>query len=115
MNSNLEISTVIKEDVTTLQLKGDITAVTGKTFEETYKKVTANGANKILLLFNEAKYINSGGIAFLIMAASESKKIGQQIFMSGLSEHYFKTFEMVGLSKYIKVFPSKKSALAAFD
>ncbi len=115
MNSNLEISTIIKEDVTILQLKGDVTAVTGKTVEETYAKVTLNGANKILLLFNEDNYINSGGIAFLIMVASESKKKEQKIFMTGLSEHFLKIFEMVGLTKYIRVFPSQESAMAAFD
>jgi hypothetical protein len=34
--------------------------------------------------------------------------------MTGLTDHFLKIFEMVGLSKYIKIYPSEEAALAGF-
>ena len=114
MEHNLEVTTGQKDDVTILHLKGDVTAVTGKIIEAEYKKASEMDAKKLILLFNGENYINSGGIAALILIASQSKKKGQQIFMTGLTDHFLKIFEMVGLSKYINIYPSEEAALAGF-
>jgi hypothetical protein len=34
--------------------------------------------------------------------------------MTGLTDHFLKIFEMVGLSKYIKIYPSEEAALSGF-
>jgi anti-anti-sigma factor len=115
MEHDLKISDRKEKDVIVLQLEGDVTAKTGKTIEDTYRKVSMDGVKKILLLFNNENYINSGGIASLILIASESKKRDQKIFMTGISDHFQKIFEMTGLLKYIKFYPSEESALADFD
>ncbi len=114
MEHDLEITTGKKGDVTILHLKGDVTSVTGKIIEAEYKKASEKDAKKIILLFNNENYINSGGIAALILIASQSKKKGQQIFMTGLTDHFLKIIEMVGLSKYITIYPSEEAALAGF-
>jgi anti-anti-sigma factor len=115
MEHDLKISVRKEDDVTVLQLEGDVTAKTGKIIEDAYQKASENGVKKILLLFNEKNYINSGGIASLILIASESKKRDQKIFMTGISDHFHKIFEMTGLLKYIKFYPSEEAALAGFD
>ena len=114
MEHALEITTRKVNDVSVFQLKGDVTANTGKTIEEAYQREGVEGAAKFLLLFKDS-YINSGGIASLILIASESKKKGQKIVMTGVTDHFHKIFEMVGLSKYIKIYPSEESALADLD
>ncbi len=115
MEHNLKITTRKEKDVTVLELEGDMTAKTEKTFEDAYRKVSIDGAKKILLLFNKKNYINSGGIASLILLTSESKKKGQEIFMTGITNHFHKIFEMTGLLEYIKLYPSEEAALAGFD
>ncbi len=115
MKKDLEILTQTKDDVAILRLKGDVTATTRKVVEDAYQKASMTGTKKILLLFNKENYINSGGIASLILIASESKKKGQKIFMTGISDHFHKIFEMSGLLKYIKFYPSEEAALAGFD
>lgn len=115
MEHDLKISVRKENDVTVLQLEGDVTAKTGKTIEDAYQTASTAGAKKILLLFNNENYINSGGIASLILIASESRKREQKIFMTGISDHFHKIFEMTGLLKYIKFYPSEEAALAGFD
>ncbi len=115
IKKDLEILTQTKDDVTILHLKGDVTAATRKVVEDAYQKASMTGTKKILLFFDKENYINSGGIASLILIASESKKWAQKILITGIVNHYKKIFEMSGLLKYIKFYPSEEAALAGFD
>jgi anti-anti-sigma factor len=110
----LEVSTSQREDVFLLHIKGDVSASTGGAIEEAYDRASKSGAKKILLLFTKEGYINSGGIAVLIGIAAESRKRGQVIRITGLSDHFRKIFHMVGLTKYTQVYPSEETALKDF-
>jgi len=114
MNKDIEVSISNKDDVSILNIKGDVTAITGETIEEAYQKVSTSGAKKILLYFDKDGYINSGGIAILIGIASESRKKEQKIRITGLSNHFQKIFDMVGLTKYTAIFPTEELALKDF-
>ncbi len=114
MNKEIEVSISGKEEVSIINIRGDVTAISGEAIEKAYQKVTQEGSKKILLYFDKEDYINSGGIAILIGIASESKKNGQVIRITGLSDHFQKIFSMVGLTKYTQIFPTEESALKDF-
>ncbi len=114
MNKEIQVSISQKDDVSILNIKGDVTVISGETIEEAYQKVNTNGAKKILLYFDKDGYINSGGIAILIGIASESRKNEQKIRITGLSAHFQKIFDMVGLTKYTEIFPTEELALKDF-
>ncbi len=114
MNKDIQVSISQKDDVSILNIKGDVTAMTGESIEEAYQKVSKGGAQKILLYFDKDGYINSGGIAILIGIASESRKSGQAVRMTGLSGHFQKIFSMVGLTKYTEIFQTEELALKDF-
>lgn len=114
MSSDKELSVRVKGDVSIIDIKGDVTANTGGPIEEAYQKLSTAGSKKVLLCFDRKSYINSGGIAILIGIVSESRKKGQAVRMTGLSAHFQKIFEMVGLTKYSEIFPSEEAALKGF-
>jgi anti-anti-sigma factor len=114
MNRDIQVSISQKDEASILHIKGDVTAITGETIEEAYQKVSNAGAKKILFYFDKDGYINSGGIAILIGIASESRKKEQKIRMTGLSSHFQKIFNMVGLTKYTEIFPTEELALKDF-
>ena len=114
MNKDLEITVSTKGDVSIIGIKGEVTAVTGEAIEKAYADLSDNKVKKILLCFDEKSYINSGGIAILIGMVSESRKREQIIRITGLSGHFQKIFNMVGLTKYARIFPSEERALENF-
>ena len=114
MNNNIDISTSSKGDVSVINIKGDLTTLTGSGIEDAYQKVTREGAKKLLFCFDRESYINSGGIAILIGIASESRKQGQRVRITGLSAHFQKIFHMVGLTTYTEIIPSEDAALDGF-
>jgi anti-anti-sigma factor len=114
MSNAIKVTIHNQGDVAIINIKGDVTAVTGEPIEEAYQAVTLAGSTKLLLVFHKECYINSGGIAILIGIVSESQNNKQIIRITGLSEHFHKIFDMVGLTRYTAIFPSEAAALAGF-
>jgi anti-anti-sigma factor len=114
MNKEIGVSIATRGDVSVVCITGDVTAVTGGVVEEAYRGMTREGTRKILFRFSTESYINSGGIAVLIGIAAESRKSGQTIRITGLSEHFRKIFHMVGLTKYTAIFATEEEALKDF-
>jgi len=114
MSKDLEIAVVVSGDVTIINLDGDLTAVTGQAVENAYTDAVGSGSQKILFQFHENIYVNSGGIAFLIGIAADSRDNGRKVRFSGVSEHFQKIFDMVGLTRYVEIFPTTEAALEGF-
>ena len=114
MNQNIKVSTRKKDGIALIDIVGDVTATTGEQIEQAYQQVSTDGAKKIVLCFDTNSYINSGGIAVIIGIAAESQEKGQIIRVTGLSPHFQRIFDMVGLTKYTEIFPSESAALNGF-
>jgi len=105
-----------QNDVTVLHIQGDITAQSEPVINEAYKKADDQGAaQKILVQFEEDAYINSGGIAVLIQILAHTQKKNQQIGITGLSDHFKKIFNMVGISKFAGIYNTVEDALEAMS
>jgi anti-anti-sigma factor len=111
MQQQTEIALETIGDVSLFDIKGDVTALSEPFLDEAYKKALDQGISKILLQFKEDAYINSGGIALLIQILAETKKNNQQAGITGLSDHFKKIFNMVGITKFAKIFDSVDAAL----
>lgn len=92
--------------VTLLEVKGDVTSFSEPFLKEAYNNATSEGANKIVLKFEESAYINSGGLAVLIQLLAGAKRNNQEIGITGLSDHFKKIFTMVGITKLAKIYSS---------
>ena len=105
-----------QNNVTLLHIQGDITAQSEPVINEAYKKADEQGAaQKIIIQFEEDVYINSGGIAVLIQILAQTQKKNQQIGIAGLSDHFKKIFNMVGISKFAGIYNTLEDAIATMD
>lgn len=103
----------IKEvkDVAIISIMTDFTTAIEKIMDDAYSDLCQNGYKKILIQFDQEKHITSGGIAVLIGLLSKSRQMGQQICLTGLSDHFTKTFNMVGINHYTTIYPTMDLAL----
>lgn len=105
-----------QNDITRLYIQGDITAQSEPVINAAYKEANDQGnVKKILIQFEEDAYINSGGIAVLIQILAHTHKQNQQIGITGLSDHFKKIFNMVGIGKFAGIFDSAEDAAAAMS
>lgn len=113
MDQRPVVSIIRKQGVTILDIKGDVTSFAEAPMLNAYHQATKEDSRKILLKFNQSAYINSAGIAIIISMASEAQKLKQKIGVSGLSSHFKRVFDMIGLVDYVRVYNSEEEALAS--
>jgi len=89
--------------VTLFDIKGNLTAFSEPFLNEAIENANNQGTSKTLLKFEQSAYINSGGISIPIQLLSKTKKNNQQIGITGLSEHFRKIFNMVGITRFAKI------------
>jgi anti-anti-sigma factor len=105
------VRTELKGSIGIISLTGDLTAELEKPFSDAYKEVTKSGAAKILLRFSGECFMNSAGIALIILLADRAAEASQKVGVVGLSPHFEKIFEMIGLTDYLTVFHGEDTAL----
>ena len=115
MKQEIEIRLERLGRVTLFDIKGDMTVVSEPFLEEAYKNANDRGASKILLKFDQDAYINSGGIAVLIQLLAETKKNNQQIAITGLSNHFKKIFNMVGITKFARIYDTVEEGVESLS
>ena len=101
-------------NVAILCFTGDIASTSKESILEAYHGLEP-GLAVVLLDFTAVDYINSSGIAIIIQMLLESHAAAKRrIGIFGLSPHFSKVFNMVGVAKYATISPDEASALAAF-
>ena len=111
MQENNEIKLEQMGDVTVMNIRGDVTSFSEMPLKESYRKLVEQNAWKIILKFDKDAYINSGGIALLIQMMHQMRENKQSTAISGISEHFKKIFNMVGISKFAHIFDTVENAL----
>jgi anti-anti-sigma factor len=115
MHNKNEITLEKHGAVMLLEIEGDITAFSEPFLNDAYKNANDQGAGKILLKVGQDAYINSGGIAVLIQVLAQTKRNNQTIGITGLSEHFKKIFNMVGITKFANIHNSVEEGIASLS
>src|SRR5205814_739129 len=93
-----------------LDLVGSVTGFADGEITAAYRDAAAHGAKDFLLNFSAVDYVNSAGIAIIIAMLIDARKANQRILVTGLTAHYRKIFDMMGLTEYAPVFDSVETA-----
>ena len=111
MKQENEIGVESRGDVTLFDIKGDLTGASEPFVKKAYRQADNEETRKILLKFEENAYLNSDGIKVLIELLAQMKRNKQQIRITGLSDHFKKIFNMVGITKFAKICSTEGEAL----
>ena len=99
------------DNVLLFDIRGDITILSEPFLNDAYADANKRGAEKILLEFEENAYMNSGGISVLIQLLAQTEKNDQQVGITGISDHFKKIFNMVGITKFANIYHTREEAL----
>ncbi len=95
-------------DIATIEIMGDLTAAAEKDMDAAYQKARDYDPKNILLKFDGKSRINSAGIAIVINLVIAGKENDCEVFVAGISKHFRKIFELVGLTKYTSIVESEE-------
>jgi anti-anti-sigma factor len=96
------------DDLVTIEVSGDLTASAEQPMDEAYQKACGYNADKILLKFDGKSRINSAGIAIIINMVIDSQEKDCNIFITGVSKHFRKIFDLVGLTRVTSIVESEE-------
>ena len=96
-----------------LQLEGDIDLHVSPLVRESLNAMIKKKPERIVIDLSRATYIDSAGIAVLILAMQEVEAYGGEFFLSGLQETLRSIFETSRLERIFRIFPDVDAALAA--
>ncbi|MFQ5640252.1 MAG: STAS domain-containing protein [bacterium] len=114
MHESTKVKTRKQDGIAIMDLSGEVTSFSEQVLQETYVKFTEEGFSKIGLNFENVSYINSAGMAIIISILTQSRNKGQALRAWGLTQHFQKIFDMVGITKYMEHFESEGKALKDF-
>lgn len=95
-------------DVATIEVLGDLTASAEKAIDAAYEEASGYNSKNILLKFDGKSRINSAGIAIVINLVIAGQESERKVFITGVSKHFRKIFELVGLTKYTTIVESEE-------
>lgn len=95
-----------------IDLRGDIDGAGEDALQKAYSQAVAAKPQAVLLNFQKVGYINSKGIALIVMLLAQARKSNVRLLTTGLSPHYVEIFNITRLSDFMKIYPDEASALA---
>jgi anti-sigma B factor antagonist len=96
-----------------LPLEGDIDLHVSPAVRESLNAVIKKKPKRIVIDLSRATYIDSAGIAVLILAMQQVEAYGGKFLLAGLQETLRLIFETSRLERVFQVFPNVDAALAA--
>jgi anti-sigma B factor antagonist len=112
MAATLETTVRHQPNAAVIDMKGDIDGASEDALQKAYNEALKQKPNAVLLNFREVGYINSKGIALIVMLLAQARKSGTRLLTTGLSPHYIEIFNITRLSDFMKFYPDEQSALA---
>src|SRR6266481_7202701 len=89
-----------------LPLEGDIDLHVAPAVTETLNAMIKEKPERIVIDLSRATYIDSAGIAALILAMQQVEGYGGKFFLSGLQETLRSIFEISRLDRTFRIFPN---------
>ena len=96
-----------------LPLKGEIDLHVSPALTQSLNAMTAKKPERIVIDLSRATYIDSAGVAALILAMQEVEAYGGKFFLSGLQEILRSILETSRLDRTFRISPNVDAALAA--
>lgn len=99
--------------VSVIELEGEVTGFAEDKLMDAYAKASQNGTHAVIFDFSRLDYMNSSGIGLLVTLLIRAQRQKQQIFATGLNQHYKQIFELTRLNEAIGIYDDEAQAVAA--
>jgi anti-anti-sigma factor len=101
-----------RPDLAIIDLHGDVDGASEDTLEEAYTRAESHDPSRVLLNFSDVAYINSKGIALIVVLLGRVRQTDRRLLACGLSDHYREILQITRLSDFITIYDDEQSALA---
>ncbi|MCL4498996.1 MAG: STAS domain-containing protein [Chloroflexi bacterium] len=108
--------TEIYEQIPVISVTGEIDHFTAKPIEDQILELTSSGAKFLILNFEEVSYLDSAGVALIILAIQKVNPTQGSIGLVTENHNVLKILEIAGITQLTEsfaIYPSLNKALLA--
>ena len=113
MSEMLKVTTAQKDVAAVVYTEGYINNQGGEEIARVAKGLIDGGQKVLLLNLEGTKIVNSIGISILIEIIERMLEIEGELAFCNLTPTIAKTFHIMGLTQYAKIYPDEEAALEA--
>jgi len=115
MSSELNVKVERKDDYVIIYTEGYINNIGGEEIAKQFNIMFNEGIRKFLLNLKGSTIINSIGISILIEMIEKIVAEKGVLFFCNLTPVIERTFEIMGLAQYTKIYKTEEEALNQFE
>jgi anti-sigma B factor antagonist len=110
--SNFSLSLKMDQDVTVIVPKGYVNDLGAESLEQASEQVLDKGLKKLVVNFSDMQYINSIGASVFIGIVQKTIENDGQLCFTNMKKIHQDVFEMLGITKHVRVFKEERDALS---
>jgi anti-sigma B factor antagonist len=99
-------------DVAVMMPKGYINDLGALSLEQTSEQLLGKGVKKLVVNFANVLFINTIGLSIFTGIVQKTQEHDSQLCFTNMKKIHLDVFDMVGLTKHVKVFKDEEDALA---
>jgi len=115
MTENLKVTLDRRDGLAVIYTEGYINNQGGEEIARVAYEVIEDGEKSLLLNLVGTKIVNSIGISILIEIIEKMLEIDGRLAFCRLTPTIEKTFHIMGLTQYAKIYPDEETAVAAMS
>jgi anti-anti-sigma factor len=109
--NNFSLLSKSAEDIAIMIPKGYINDIGAERLEQTSERLLGTGLRKIVVNFSGVQYINTIGISIFTGMVQRTIEHHSMLCFTNMKKVHRDMFELVGLTKHVRVFRDEKDAL----
>jgi len=102
---------IIENEITILEIEGEIDAHTTKTLAKALNDLFAQGHNRLVLDISKITFISSAGLRTILYAHREAVQLGGEVRLFGLNAQVCRTFETAGFYDLLHISDRLKDSI----
>lgn len=110
----MQVKTQSYNDVTVVELQGELAQETIKLFQDATSSVIAAGATGMVIDMTKVGFVDSLGLEELLRLRDYCRENGCQLKLAGLEENCEKILEITRLAPYFDIYDELANAVKSF-
>ncbi|MBF0210537.1 MAG: response regulator [Desulfamplus sp.] len=105
-----DVETKMEGNNLIIRVQGNVSSQNDQYLKDAYNQAIQNSIKRVVLQFDPSTSVNGAGIAILTQLVLDSEKDGIEIVMAGLSDNFKRVFDIVGLSRMVRLYATVEDA-----
>lgn len=110
----MDLSTVVQDNVSIVQVKGSLDALTAPEFADALAGELRDGHTQLVADLSELDYTSSAGLRVMLNSVKDARQHGGDLRLAGVQPNVKKVLDLSGFTSILKSYDTTAEAVKSF-